>query len=1052
MNCFSPASARWNRRFHAADRVGCGKGGRSPRHWCGTGSTTVGAYATGFWGSLVRRGIGRWSASRGVFLWLLGALILHFGSARAQVSWDPPSPSPYSTVTIQVAGCTKGGYLHWGVNGWKEPIQAYWPPGTFRWGDGAAVESPLQGPDAAGVCSITLGPFTDPSQPVSSIDFVIHWNDDTWDNNNGNDYHITVLTRVSWRPVQPTVNDTIWIRVSECNQGGCLHWGVNATGHEWYTPVRLYWPPGTFLWTDEVAVETPLWGPSPAGVCSVAVGPFTSGSQLVQTVDFVFHWADDTWDNNFGQDYHIPILPRPRSGDLDVRFVAPQQDSVVTGTVLVEVEAAGNETVELWIDGTMRAIAQDQRLQWEWDTSAERPGQHRLVAKATAADRLVAFAYVDVWTLPEFEIADPPPGTEPGATDNGDGTVTFALYAPLARFVSVVGDFNGWDFTADVLNRSSDGLWWLVKSLGAGVYRYQFVIDGQLRIADPYARQVDWTYRGRQDWRPENARAVLRVGAEPYVWHDQGFRRPSWYDYVIYELHVGDFAGTFEGVRRKLDYLADLGINAIELMPCYEFPGGESWGYNPAFYFAPEAAYGTPTDLKRLVDEAHQRGIAVFVDMVFNHVDWSSPLVLPYRDDLDASPYFHSASNPWGFPDFDHTKPATQQLFRDVVKFWLQEYHVDGFRFDATRFIPVEGIRSFTGSVEQADPLAYQIAEHLPQDPWLVLNTPVDAEWHDTFHDVMKTNLRAFDGQGTRRAVDYAADGFRDPTHVINYTVSHDEQRTIYECVTYVGTDYGTAVAYEKMTGAVLLTAAGVPMLYHGQEYGEDLPKVVGRNPLDWTKLEREPWRGVFQYYRSLLDLRRSLPALRRGSISVDRIYSAKRTVVYRRCYDGECVVVVANFSRSVQTVDVPFPEDGTWYEFTTDDSVSVSGGILAGLEIPGPQTRIYTRRRLWTAVAVPATQTQPAQFALSSPFPNPFNQSTQLVLEVPRAVRAELAVFDVLGRKLRTLRLGLFSPGGHKLVWDGRFEDGRPAPSGIYVIRFASESVTLSRKLLLLR
>jgi 1,4-alpha-glucan branching enzyme len=991
--------------------------------------------------------------TRSVFRAFLSLSLLLPAAAQGQsrVSWEPAFPTPYSSLTIRISRCTMGGWLHWGVNGWKEPVPSYWPPGTSRWGDGAAVESPLQGPDANGNCSITLGPFLDPSQPVSSIDFVIHWSNNSWDNNNGQDYHIALLIRVSWRPLEPSVNDTIWIRVKDCTQGGYLHWGVNAVGRQWEAPIRMYWPPGSFLWTDGVAVETPLWGPSPARVCSVAVGPFRSGAQLVEKVDFVIHWADGSWDNNSEQDYHIPVAPKPAGGGLEVRILSPLADSVIHGPVTVQVEATGSQGLELWIDGAQRAAASGTSLTWLWQASGEPPGRHRLVAKAVAENGLVAFARADVWTLPEIVVADPPPGTRLGATDNGDGTVTFAFFAPQARFVSLVGDFNGWNPIADLMNRSPDGRWWITKSLSPGTYRYRYVLDGQLGLADPYARQVDWTFQGQQDYRPENARAVLQVGASPYLWHDQQFRRPSWYDYVIYELHVGDFAGTFEGVRRKLDYLADLGINAIELMPCYEFPGSNSWGYNPAFYFAPEASYGTPEDLKRLIDEAHQRGIAVLIDMVFNHVDWSSPLVLPYRDNLDASPYFHSAGNDWGMPDFDHTKPATKQLFREVVEFWIREYHVDGFRFDATRYIEEEGIASFAEHARNVDPLVYRIAEHLPQDPTLLARVPISAEWHGTFHAVMKTNLRGFDSEGTRRAIDYSADGFRDPTNVINYTVSHDEQRTIYECVNFVGTDYATAVAYEKMTGAVLLTAAGVPMLYHGQEYGEDLPKIVGRNPLDWAKLEREPWRGVFQYYRELLSLRKALAPLRRGTISVVRTYSSQRTVVYHRSYGGETVVVVANFHRSPQTVQIPFPADGRWFEFTRDETLEVQGGAVQ-LTLAGPETRIFTQRRVWTGVRSDQAPRLPKRFELAGPFPNPFRRETAVELHLPGATKGELAIYDVLGRKVATVAAGILSAGVHRYAWDGILQNGSAAPSGVYIVEFSADGRSLRRKVLLLR
>ncbi len=969
----------------------------------------------------------------------------------AQVRWDPPSPTPSVAITISIGHCTKSGKLHWGVNGWKQPIQAYWPAGTTPWGDGAAVESPLEGPDSTGTCRITLGPFDNPDQPVDVLDFVIHWSDDTWDNNNGNDYHVRIVSGISWEPARPNVNDTITIRVDPATQGGWLHWGVNPGDHPWTTPIRLYWPDATALWTDGIAVETPLLGPSPAGVCSVRVGPFNSGQQVVQAVDFVIHWADDTWDNNQGQDYHIPVDLQPADGSLTVHITEPASDSAVSGDVEIRATATGSDVIELWIDGAQRTVASGTELFWTWNTEGISYGKHDIVAvaKKFGVSQRVALDVVSVWILPHFEIAAPPSGTVPGATDNGDGTVTFALFAPGKRFVTLIGDFNDWDGSADVMNRTEDGLWWLVKSLSPGTYRYQYLIDGSQRLADPYARDVDWTYQGREDWRPENARAVLKVGAEPYRWHDAGFTRPSWYSYVIYETHVGDFAGTFSGMTAKLDYLEALGVNAIELMPCYEFPGGDSWGYNPAFYFAPESAYGTPEDMKRLVDEAHRRGIAVFMDMVFNHVDATSPLAQLYLNDLDASPYFHASGNPWGFPDFDHTKPATQRLFRDVVLYWMNEYHIDGYRYDALRFISWDGIRSFSSTVEQADPRFYQIAEYLPQDPALVRETPIDAEWHDTFHDQMKLNLRGFGATGTSKAVDYNLDGFGDPTHVINFTTNHDEQRTIYECTTYAGCDYATAVKYEKMTGAVLLTAAGVPMLYHGQEWGEDLPKIVGKNPIDWSKPTREPWKGILAYYRGLLALRAQLPALRSRNIKIDRVYTSKRTIVYHRWEADESVVIVANFSRERQSVDVPFPAEGTWYEFTRDDTVVVTGPGIAGYQIDGPETHIFTQRRLWTGVREDRKCGVPGRFKLTQPHPNPFNSTVAFSVHVPRKGRLTLRVFNSLGQRVATLWDGPIQTGVRRFRWDPASSG---LSSGLYVLRARYGAQLSTAKLIYLR
>jgi 1,4-alpha-glucan branching enzyme len=187
-------------------------------------------------------------------------------------------------------------------------------------------------------------------------------------------------------------------------------------------------------------------------------------------------------------------------------------------------------------------------------------------------------------------VASAPPDTPNGARDRGDGTVIFALWAPWKQSVALVGDFNGWDTTADPMAVDESGLWWIEKQLGPGTYAYQFVIDGETFIGDPYARALRWAEGSPQP------HALVEIGAKPYEWDDGGFGIKPLNQLVIYELHVGDFSpeGTFAGIIPRLDYLAGLGVDAIELMPIQEFPGDRSWGYNPAYFFTPEWPTGAP--------------------------------------------------------------------------------------------------------------------------------------------------------------------------------------------------------------------------------------------------------------------------------------------------------------------------------------------------------------------------------------------------------------------------------------------------------------------------
>ncbi len=323
------------------------------------------------------------------------------------------------------------------------------------------------------------------------------------------------------------------------------------------------------------------------------------------------------------------------------------------------------------------------------------------------------------------------------------------------------------------------GLFWVTVPLrGPAEYRFLVTMDEtgrQVAVADPYAREIRWDGQG--------AKALL--GDEPaYTWLDATWRRPPLHELTIYELCVRDFAGEkkgggarfgdFAGVQARLDHLARLGINAIELMPISEFPGDSSWGYNPVFYMAPKWIYGRPNALKALIDAAHQRGIAVILDLVFNHA-WGDqpyylmypPLFGPKGEELqDRNPFFHhhnnGHANGWGGLDWDHSSPYTLAYMQDTVRFWLDEYHMDGFRFDwlggveydpwqphREGFDPFSGIAPIARAAREAAPDCYQIGEYWPihgTNPAktaakLVRQTEIDAVWNGAFHHTLENCL-----------------------------------------------------------------------------------------------------------------------------------------------------------------------------------------------------------------------------------------------------------------------------------------------------------------------
>ena len=419
-------------------------------------------------------------------------------------------------------------------------------------------------------------------------------------------------------------------------------------------------------------------------------------------------------------------------------------------------------------------------------------------------------------------------------------------------------------------------------------YGYYVAIDDQSHawVGDPYATEVRW--------EGDQARAYLPRPTADFPWTDQDWQTPPLRDLVIYELCVRDFGGewrqdrphygTFNDLAGRLDYLVDLGVNAVELMPIQAFPGESSWGYNPVFYFAPAEVYGTPDDFKRLVDACHRRGLAVILDVAFNHAWGEHPYYRFYPPMFgehgewltDWNPYFHHTPpdvNMWGGVDWDHFTPITTRYFQDVVRSWLLDYHVDGFRFDwvcgvdfdssnpmAAGFNPYHGISALAWAARQAKPDCILCGEFWPLPSAnaaktaasLVDATDLDACWNGRFHHTMEQVLNQrwqWEEQDIFRAIGgYRDDGFQLASQVVNFTASHDEVRPEHEIKYYSwhnmqrpeGMSVPELALRKAKLGLVALFAApGVPMIYAGQEFGEDAPRTIDFCPINWERLDR---------------------------------------------------------------------------------------------------------------------------------------------------------------------------------------------------------------------
>ncbi len=554
-------------------------------------------------------------------------------------------------------------------------------------------------------------------------------------------------------------------------------------------------------------------------------------------------------------------------------------------------------------------------------------------------------------------IPPPPSGILMGATPYAGGT-EFRVWAPNAKGVSVVGPFAA--APLPLAPEASGRFAAKVPGAHAG-QRYHYVVtaaDGtQLTRVDPRARQS------------QSGESVI-VDAAAYPWQTPTFTPVPRAASVLYELHVGTFftagqagqPGTFATLAQKLDYLRDLGVTGIELMPSNEFPGGADWGYNPTGYFAPKPLYGAPDDLRKLVDEAHARGISVVLDVVYNHYDGGGATPLRCWDGTcngDQGIYFFGAgdyaSTPWG-PRPNFARPEVSDFLVDDVFMWLAEYHVDGFRFDSTSNIraldgqgSVPGGRDFlrrANDVAHAfSPAALMVAEDLKGYAAICQSTAAggfgfDAQWDGFGYDVVASVVGSDDSARNMGAVASAISrrDDDDPFRRILFTEDHDTvgngSARLPSRIDSANPSSWAARKRSMLAAAVLLTSPGVPMLFEGQELLEQGSFTSPPPPLDWTKATT--FAPVLAFYRDMIRLRRNLDGASSGltgkNVEVRTNDTAK--VVYTRRWSkaGDDVIVVANFAnKPYARYDIGLPEAGAWHVRMDSDAKRYSSDFGGG-------------------------------------------------------------------------------------------------------------------------
>lgn len=705
------------------------------------------------------------------------------------------------------------------------------------------------------------------------------------------------------------------------------------------------------------------------------------------------------------------FLPLFDPSNVQVKFTNPLFEPTNNPSPKLSVQAIGEEftvtalsskSVKLELSLNGNVFATNNGTQISGKAKISTAGQQLIKIVATDGNNTAesVFSFVISGTV---ETAALPAGAKEGLTfiDGGKSAI-LALYAPNKKNIYVLGDFNDWEANQKQFMKLSPDAktWWVqIDNLDPSkTYAYQYLIDGKLKIADPYSEKLldpnndKFIPAGNHpqlhpypSGKTSGIVSLMQANQSTYSWKNSNFKRPAKNDLVIYELHLRDFLknSNFSVLKDTLSYLSRLGVNAIELMPVNEFEGNSSWGYNPSFYFATDKYYGTKQTLQAFIDECHSRGIAVILDMVLNHSFGQSPMVQMYFDDTAGKP---SANSPWfnsnpthpfnvGY-DFNHESPATKSFTKNVIKFWMEHYKIDGFRFDlskgftqknsGTNDAAVTAWSAFDASrvaiwkeynsfIKGIDPNNfYVILEHFAADAEeKSLSDEGMMFWNNVNHNFSEATMGFLNNSNFSRAF-YSTHTFNKPDNLITYMESHDEERLMFKNLnfgnsssSYSVKNLSTALKRKEMAAAFLFSIPGPKMIWQFGELGYEVSinnnGRTGEKPIRWDYKQQSERKALYNAYSRFINMKKNNSIFSNASTS----YSLASGIKYIKIDDGTNVVmVVGNFDVSPKTANIDFGSAGIWYNASGGSNISLNSTNYTETLAPG-EYHIYSKKAL---------------------------------------------------------------------------------------------------------
>lgn len=733
-------------------------------------------------------------------------------------------------------------------------------------------------------------------------------------------------------------------------------------------------------------------------------------------------------------------------------------------------------------------------------------GSVRLVATAVSggATHQVEFQYIVKQNSP---VVARPTGIIAGINYNADPSkVTLCFWAPDKSSVYLLGDFSNWDVKSEnLMNRDGEFFWKELTGLTPGQeYGFQYWVEGSLRIADPFADKIldpDDQYIPAASYPnlkpyPEKARSskwyeqrvsVFQTNQPEYEWQVTNFVKPKKESLVIYELLVRDFFGSgnrnYQTLIDTLSYLKRLGVNAIELMPVMEFNGNESWGYNPTFMFAPDKYYGTKNKLKEFIDKCHQNGIAVIFDIAMNHQDIPNSFAML---DFNFTTFKPNPTNKWFnvnathpfnvFNDMNHESSYTKKYLDTVNYYWINEYKIDGYRFDLTKGFTqtnhpndvnawsaydasrIALLKRMSDKIWQHAPDAYVIFEHLgvnQEEKELAEYRSGEGKgimFWGKMTDQYNQNTMGYGSGSDITGVYHGTRGWTIP-NLVGYMESHDEERLMYKNLQFGNSGAGynvktlsTALKRIEAASVLFYTIPGPKMLWQFGELGFEYSINRCENgtisgdcrlsikPTVWEYQDQSARRQLFNHTASLIKLKTGANVFQDGVVTFSSDNLVKAASIRNKDFTTTpadslemSAVVVANFDVSTKAFNLSFPHTGTWHEFYTGDELTVSAATQT-VNLTAGEYRVYTN----TPLVNPVTTSVTAEQRFLQLYPNPVID----YIESDEALQ-QVTLISITGVKYALSRLNTYQ-------WDAS-----GVPSGFYVVLSVKDGIATKSKIL---